>query len=556
MFAALGWVLRVFVWFHVWEWLQHAFVPQREHGNTGAKVGAKPAELSSRFLAFGHAAALSTCGCAYVAALLSADALPEVRAFGLAYLVFDVLHSLRTHRSNESRPSPPRSPRSPRRRKRDPHGDTTHQAVSNDVESSTQVLNNHRPRRRWSSNQGAPSQGASTNSDEETNGGRKHGGTSMTQGQGTSHVKRGKGRGEGNRKSHSNRAVQHRRESSRGTTTHASMHSSARAHAHGRGRERALSESLQAPLRSGQGSESSSSTAAMLEATGTGTAAASGRAHPLGAILHHVVTTMWLYGFLLIDADVGTVIYGVSEIPIMLLNWQWLLSYHGQSHTRMHAALSGLAVVTYLLCRIVLFFLAFLWCVVPNLALLHPWTYIALFLQGVVYLLQIAWFCRLLRKNAHFLPPRLTEMLLLVALPHYTSSSASASAACGPVLAVGQALVPVITDSLGLARHKVGRQQTSVPPALQHAASALLDRFFANNAVAVAGESSRNTNNRDGDAWQKKQPRPRPLPSFTSDPSSSSSGFKTIHTSSMDDDDEDDETDASSSLISSSSPSP
>ena len=144
-------------------------------------------------------------------------------------------------------------------------------------------------------------------------------------------------------------------------------------------------------------------------------------AHPYVVFFHHAVTFAWTHGWLLAADSTATVIYFLSELPVVFLNVSWLMLYHDQTNTRACAMTSGIAVTTYFTNRIALFGLTFVTLILPQIHFFNPLCWIQVALLGLVYLFNVAWWIRLVRKNMVILPVVLEHILALTALPQYNA---------------------------------------------------------------------------------------------------------------------------------------
>ena len=139
-------------------------------------------------------------------------------------------------------------------------------------------------------------------------------------------------------------------------------------------------------------------------------------AHPAGTGLHHLITIIFIYGALFASSLAGCLAFFWSEIPVCFLNMTWYYFYIGQSHKRECAILSMCTIVTYFIFRVCMFPLMFLFVMLPNMNLFNPFSYLAVPLLVLVYLLNVHWFVKLLSKTARLLP-NLYDVQILARLP-------------------------------------------------------------------------------------------------------------------------------------------
>lgn len=127
------------------------------------------------------------------------------------------------------------------------------------------------------------------------------------------------------------------------------------------------------------------------------TGAAEALVHPKGVLFHHVVATMFLNGFLIMDHDIATLMFCLSELPVFLINVNWLLRFYGAHKTRQFKVVANLIILTY--CgRILLFLLGFICYGLPKLSLtslFNPWNYIALLCLLLIFALNLVWLAKL-----------------------------------------------------------------------------------------------------------------------------------------------------------------
>lgn len=147
-----------------------------------------------------------------------------------------------------------------------------------------------------------------------------------------------------------------------------------------------------------------------------------GVAHPYGVVFHHVMTVLLMYGWLFDGSVAGACTFFVSETPVIFLNATWLYVYMDRIHSRECAVCSNLTVITYFLCRIVLFPLVFLFIILPNLgfSLFNPVGILILLLLALVYLFNVVWFAKLVQKNIPFMPSWITSLPVFTLIPQYT----------------------------------------------------------------------------------------------------------------------------------------
>ena len=151
-------------------------------------------------------------------------------------------------------------------------------------------------------------------------------------------------------------------------------------------------------------------------------AAADAAAHPYGVAFHHITTLLFIHGWLCgSSTEVSAMLlYFRSELPVIFLNATWLFIYVRRSNTRACAICSNLTVVTYCLCRMVLFPLVFVFKLSAGIAWLNPLSLVVILLLALVYLLNVLWFAKLVRKNVPYLPRYVGGIPTQTLLPQYT----------------------------------------------------------------------------------------------------------------------------------------
>ena len=127
-------------------------------------------------------------------------------------------------------------------------------------------------------------------------------------------------------------------------------------------------------------------------------------AHPIGTGIHHFITLIFIYGSLFASSLAGCLAFFWSEVPVCFLNATWYYFYIGQSNSRVCAILSICTVTTYFIFRVCMFPIMFLFIMLPNVNWFNPLTYPILLLLGLVYILNLLWFFKLLNKTAKLLP--------------------------------------------------------------------------------------------------------------------------------------------------------
>jgi hypothetical protein len=134
--------------------------------------------------------------------------------------------------------------------------------------------------------------------------------------------------------------------------------------------------------------------------------------HPGGAAFHHVVTLIFMYG-LVFDSDiVGSLIFFEGELPIVFLHWLSILSYKDEQRTLLAAVVSNILVVTYFVCRVVLFPLIFVWWVLlPHMVWTSPVHLVFFAFLTMVYAVNVSWFGRLLKDNHDYFPQMYESMI-------------------------------------------------------------------------------------------------------------------------------------------------
>lgn len=177
------------------------------------------------------------------------------------------------------------------------------------------------------------------------------------------------------------------------------------------GRHHTRAQSAQSSPHSSSSSSSSSSS----------TPLQSSSAQPVGVAFHHIVTIAWMHGWLLIPGEAGMLIYCLSEVPVVLLNISWLMMYHEGQSSRASVSVSGMAVVTYFVFRVLLFFATFLFIVLPRVHFLNPFSWFALGLLGIVWLMNLRWFVLLTQRNLSIMPQVLDQVFMILSLPQYSA---------------------------------------------------------------------------------------------------------------------------------------
>jgi hypothetical protein len=170
-----------------------------------------------------------------------------------------------------------------------------------------------------------------------------------------------------------------------------------------------------------------------------------------GAIVHHIGTFLWTHGMLVVSDELSTTLmYYVGEIPVVLLNWTWLLIFASRSQctgstanaSRTCVGVSGLTVLCYFLFRIVWFFLNGGYLIsreilfhphVLSSILLSPWSWGSLALLGILYVQNWNWFWDLMGKPMDgflpILPQSIVLLLQSMVVPRF-------SASLGPLVSV------------------------------------------------------------------------------------------------------------------------
>jgi hypothetical protein len=136
-------------------------------------------------------------------------------------------------------------------------------------------------------------------------------------------------------------------------------------------------------------------------------------AHPIGVLFHHIVTILFLNGFLIMTNYDATFTFCLGELPVFLINLNWLLHLFGAQETRLFRLISNFTVLTYFFCRVVLFAISFIFCGLPRISLFHLSTYVALPLLALVFLLNIIWFYKLANRDMPIVSQRLFKKGLL-----------------------------------------------------------------------------------------------------------------------------------------------
>jgi hypothetical protein len=127
--------------------------------------------------------------------------------------------------------------------------------------------------------------------------------------------------------------------------------------------------------------------------------------HPIGILFHHVATVLFIHGFLPgCPGILGLLVYYCAEVAVAFLNITWFLFYLEQSSSRECMVCANLTVLSYFLCRIVLFPGIFFIYIYPRQPWFSPVTWLLNLVFAIVYGLNFLWFVWLLEKNQRFLP--------------------------------------------------------------------------------------------------------------------------------------------------------
>jgi hypothetical protein len=112
-------------------------------------------------------------------------------------------------------------------------------------------------------------------------------------------------------------------------------------------------------------------------------------AHPKAVAFHHIIATLYLYGFLLVDQFYATFSFAIGEIPIIFINLSWFMKFFDHTDTRMYIIIKQFASVTYAI-RIATFAITFVFFGLPNIkfSILDIIKILALIL---IFLLNLIW---------------------------------------------------------------------------------------------------------------------------------------------------------------------
>ncbi len=125
--------------------------------------------------------------------------------------------------------------------------------------------------------------------------------------------------------------------------------------------------------------------------------------NPWAKTFHHVCTLLFMYGFGFKYDITGCVLFFVGELPVMLLNINKCYAYLGQSGTDTAMLCDWLGVVTYAVCRVILFPLVFLVVMLPMMDI-SLFTLAFSACLGLVYLFNLLTFADLLHERRITMP--------------------------------------------------------------------------------------------------------------------------------------------------------
>lgn len=130
-------------------------------------------------------------------------------------------------------------------------------------------------------------------------------------------------------------------------------------------------------------------------------AAGGGVSHvdPSILVFHHVVTVVFMHGWLFNDEISGLLAYYISEIPVITLSITWLCQYFGNQSSPLYVFASRFTVISYFVLRVCLYAFFFLFFMLPNMSFFNPLAYVAVAALFLVYGLNVIWFFKLVSKN-------------------------------------------------------------------------------------------------------------------------------------------------------------